>query len=122
MADSIPTIHARWGYWLLIGEWIITLLFSIEYLLRMWVSPKPIKYITSFYGVIDLLSIIPTFISLLIPGAQSLVLVRMLRLTRVFRILNMERYVREARLLLLALIASRHRLIVFMLAFDTSAP
>ncbi|MDQ3100443.1 MAG: ion transporter, partial [Bacteroidota bacterium] len=90
--------------------------FTLEYLVRIWISPKPFKYIASFYGVIDLLSIIPSFLSILIPGSQSLVLVRALRLTRVFRILNMERYMREARLLLLALIASRHRLAVFMLA------
>ncbi len=116
MLDSMPKIHERWGHELWVGEWTITLLFSLEYLLRIWISPKPLKYISSFYGMIDLLAILPTYLSLIIPGAQTLVLVRMLRVTRIFRILNMARYMSEARLLLLALIASRHRLIVFTLA------
>ncbi len=116
MLDTMVIIHARWGTVLRVGEWIITILFLIEYFIRIWVFPRPMRYVTSFYGIVDLLAILPTFLSVFMPGIQSLVLVRMLRLTRVFRILNMERYVREARLLLLALIASRHRLIVFMLA------
>jgi voltage-gated potassium channel len=116
MLDSVTEVHARWGDELRIGEWIITLLFTIEYLIRIWISPRPVSYITSFFGIVDLLAIIPTFLTLLIPGVQGLVLVRALRLTRVFRILNMVRYVHEARLLLLSLLASRHRLIVFMLA------
>jgi voltage-gated potassium channel len=116
MLDSIAEVNARWGEELRIGEWMITLLFTLEYILRIWVSPRRSAYVTSFYGIIDLLAIIPSFLTLLIPGVQGLVLVRALRLTRVFRILNMERYVHEARLLLLSLLASRHRLIVFMLA------
>jgi voltage-gated potassium channel len=116
MMDSVTEIHEEWGDLLWMGEWIITLLFTIEYGLRIWSSPRPMRYMSSFYGIIDLLAIIPTYLTLLIPGVQGLVLVRALRLTRVFRILNMARYVREARLLLVSLVASRHRLIVFMLA------
>lgn len=116
MLDSLPEIHARWGFELKAGEWTITLLFLIEYVLRIWSSPRPWQYVTSFYGFVDLLAILPTFASVVFPGIESLTLVRAMRLTRVFRILNMARYVREARLLLLSLLASRHRLIVFMLA------
>lgn len=116
MLDSVEQIHAKWGYELWAGEWIVTLLFTVEYLVRIWVSPRPLRYFSSFYGIVDVLAIIPTYLTLLVPGIQGLVLIRALRITRVFRILNMARYVREARLLLLALIASRHRLIVFMLA------
>jgi voltage-gated potassium channel len=116
MLDSVEQIHLKWGRELWMGEWVITMLFTLEYFLRIWAAPKRLHYVTSFYGIIDLLAIIPTYLTLLVPGIQGLVLVRALRLTRVFRILNMGRYVREARLLLLSLIASRHRLAVFMLA------
>ncbi len=116
MLDSVQEFHAAWGEELWVAEWIITLLFTLEYAVRIWVSPKPLHYVRSFYGIVDLLAIIPTYLTLIIPGVQGLVLVRALRITRVFRILNMGRYMREARLLLLSLLASRHRLIVFMLA------
>lgn len=116
MLESVREVEADWGPWLRVGEWTITVLFTVEYLLRVWVSPHPLKYVLSFYGVVDLLAIVPTYLGLFLPGSGSLAVVRALRLTRVFRILNLLDYVREARLLLLALLASRRRIIVFMLA------
>lgn len=114
--SSVKEIDAKYGVWLLRAEWVITILFTIEYVIRLWISDNWRRYAFGFYGIVDLLAILPTFISLLIPGSQALTVVRALRLTRVFRILNLFDYVREARLLLLALLASRHRIIVFMMA------
>lgn len=116
MLESVQEVERDWGTWLRSAEWSITVLFTVEYILRLWVSPKPWHYATSFFGIVDLLAIIPTYLGILLPGAGSLTLVRALRLVRVFRILNLLEYVREARLLLLALLASRHRIIVFMIA------
>lgn len=116
LLESVEEVEAEWGVWLRGAEWVITCLFSVEYLVRIWCSPQPMRYIAGFYGIIDLLAILPSFLNLLVPGLGSLAVVRALRLTRVFRILNLFNYVREARLLLLALLASRHRIIVFMLA------
>ncbi len=116
LLESVKEVEAEWGDWLRAAEWVITGLFAMEYLLRIWISPKPLRYITSFYGIVDLVSILPTLLGLLIPGIGSLAVVRGLRLMRVFRILNLLEYVHEARLLLVALLASRHRIIVFMLA------
>jgi voltage-gated potassium channel len=116
MLESVQEVEQEWGIWLRAAEWTITILFTVEYIVRLWVSPKPWHYASSFFGIVDLLAILPTYIGIFLPGARSLTLVRSLRLTRVFRILNLLEYVREARLLLLALLASRHRIIVFMLA------
>jgi len=114
--ESVKEISLVYGSWLRTAEWTITVLFSIEYITRLWISDNWRRYAFGFFGIVDLLAILPSFISLLIPGSQALTVVRALRLMRVFRILNLFDYVREARLLLLALLASRHRIIVFMLA------
>jgi voltage-gated potassium channel len=116
MLDSVREAREVAGNALRWAEWGITLLFSIEYALRIWCSPNRWRYITSFYGVVDLVAILPTYLSMLVPGSQAIALVRVLRVVRVFRVLNLVRYMREARLLLVALLASRHRIIVFMLA------
>ncbi len=116
MLESVQEVEQEWGIWLRAAEWTITILFTVEYIVRLWVSPKPWHYASSFFGIVDLLAVLPTYIGIFLPGARSLTLVRSLRLMRVFRILNLLEYVREARLLLLALLASRHRIIVFMLA------
>ena len=113
---SVKDLDAKYGVWLLRAEWVITILFTIEYVIRLWISDNWRRYAFGFYGIVDLLAILPTFLSLLIPGSQALAVVRAVRITRVFRILNLFDYVREARLLLLALLASRRRIIVFMLA------
>ncbi len=114
--ESVAEVRALYGKHLRLAEWTITMLFTIEYVIRLWISDNWKRYAFGFFGIIDLLAILPTFISLFIPGSQVLAVVRALRLLRVFRILNMFVYVHEARLLLLALLASRHRILVFMLA------
>ncbi len=114
--ESVKEVSLLYGSWLRAAEWIITILFSIEYILRLWISENWRRYAFGFFGVVDILAILPSFISLFIPGSQALAVVRALRLMRVFRILDLFDYVHEARLLLLALLASRHRIIVFMLA------
>lgn len=114
--ESVSEVRERHGLALRIAEFTITGLFTVEYLIRLWISERRLAYAVSFYGLVDLLAIVPTYLSLLVPGSQALAVVRALRLTRIFRVLRMLEYVAEARLLLVALYASRHRIIVFMLA------
>ncbi len=116
LLESVREIREVYGTWLRRAEWTITVVFTIEYVVRIWISDNWRRYVTGFYGVVDLVAILPTWLSLIFPGSQVLAVVRALRLTRVFRILNLFQYVDEARLLLVALMASRHRLLVFMLA------
>ncbi len=116
MLESIGSVDARFGVHLRALEWFVTIAFTMEYLLRLWCSAKPLKYAISFYGIVDLLAILPTYLSLVLPGGRVLVVLRALRLLRIFRILGLFNYVREAKILLVSLVASRHRIIVFMLA------
>ncbi|MBL7965214.1 MAG: ion transporter [Flavobacteriales bacterium] len=116
LLESVKEVRAEYGRWLRIAEWVITILFTVEYALRVWISTDRRKYVTSGYGLVDLAAVLPTWLSLFLPGVQALAIVRSLRLLRVFRVFNLFNYVREARLLLLALLASRHRILVFMLA------
>lgn len=94
-------------------EWGFTITFTLEYLARLWVVRNRIKYATSFFGIVDLLSLLPTYISLLVPGTQYLMVLRILRLMRMFRILKMAEHLGEASLLLNALGASRRKITVF---------
>lgn len=97
-----------------VAEWIFTILFSMEYILRIISVGKPLKYITSFMGVVDLLSVLPTYISLLVAGPQYLLVIRTIRLIRIFRILKLTRYVSEAQVLKRALKASAAKITVFI--------
>ncbi|MCD4730034.1 MAG: ion transporter [Bacteroidales bacterium] len=114
LLDSVFSIHAHYGHFLLIVEWFFTLLFTLEYILRIYSSKRPSKYIFSFYGVIDLLAILPTYISLIFTGPQYLIVIRMLRLLRIFRVLKLTRYVGASKILVVALRNSRHKIIVFL--------
>lgn len=114
MLESVPSIDALYHTQLDIAEWIITILFSIEYVLRILIVERPFKYMVSFYGVVDLLSIIPKYISLLVGGAQGLAVLRAIRLLRVFRVLKLTRFIGESRYLLLALRRSRPKVLVFL--------
>lgn len=116
MIESDDRILRDKEHWLTIAEWIVTLLFSIEYLLRIWVVDKPRKYIFSFFGIIDLLSILPTFIAFFFAGTHMLVVIRSLRLLRVFRVLKLTRYVKEASVLWSALSSGRNKIGVFLFA------
>lgn len=112
--ESVQTVRLRYGTMLRAAEWAFTILFTIEYFLRMLAVRKPWRYVRSFYGIIDLLAIIPTYLSLFVGGAQSLLVIRALRLLRVFRILKLARFVREARMLKQALLASSRKIMIFL--------
>ncbi len=113
MLDSIPSEHEIRGalYWQI--EWVFTALFTIEYLVRIWCSPNRKAYITSVYGVVDLLAILPTYIALLIPGAASLLIIRLLRILRIFRVLRLLAFLSEANILAGAMRRSSRKIFVF---------
>jgi voltage-gated potassium channel len=112
--DSEPSINKRYHQELYILEWFFTILFTIEYALRLWLSNRKWGYITSFYGVVDLLAIIPSYLSLFLLNTQFLVVIRGLRLLRVVRILKLGRYVKEAETLKSALRSSRTKIQLFV--------
>ena len=112
--DSVPAVKERWHGVLYLAEWFFTLLFTAEYALRLWVVRKPLRYARSFYGVIDLLAILPTFLSLLFPASASLTVIRALRLLRIFRVLKLVEYSSEAGVLIEALLRSRRKIFVFI--------
>ncbi|HEY5672079.1 MAG TPA: ion transporter [Malonomonas sp.] len=116
MLDSVAVLQQRYGVLFYFLEWFFTLLFTAEYLLRLGCIGRPLKYAGSFFGVVDLLSIIPTYLSLFIAGGQYLLVIRVLRLLRVFRVLKLVQYVGEANYLLRALRASRRKISVFLLS------
>jgi voltage-gated potassium channel len=119
MFDSVAEIHNEHGRALYIIEWIFTILFSIEYGLRIISLGQPRKYIRSFYGIVDLVAVLPTYISLLIPGSQYLMVIRVLRLLRIFRILKLAQYLNEAEFLLKAMRASARKISVFLFVILT---
>lgn len=114
MLESVPRIDAKFHSFLNISEWIVTILFTLEYILRLICIKKPSKYIFSFFGIIDLLSTIPKYLSFFIGGSQYITAFRALRLLRVFRILKLVRYVGESNNLLRALRASRTKIFIFV--------
>jgi voltage-gated potassium channel len=114
MLESVATIRARHGRTLDAAEWTFTLLFTLEYLLRLICVPVPWRYARSFFGVVDLLAILPTYLSLLLPGAESLLVIRGLRLLRIFRIFKLGRFLGEASMLRRAIADSRHKVTVFL--------
>lgn len=116
MLETIPSVEVHYAQELNIIEWIFTILFSFEYLARIISIKKPKEYIFSFYGIIDLLSTIPKYLSLLFVGSHALVALRALRLLRVFRILKLARFIGEGNQMSKALKASRARISVFLLA------
>ncbi len=115
MIDSVPAIHAEYKEEFYILEWVFTLLFSIEYLLRLWCVDNRKGYALSLYGLIDLISILPTYFSLLIGGAQYLLVIRAIRLLRIFRVLKMPLYLSEGSSLIQALLRSYRKINVFLL-------
>lgn len=114
MLESVESFDAKYHNFLNISEWIITILFSIEYIARIVTIKKPTTYIFSFYGIIDLLATIPKYLSLIFVGTHALVALRALRLLRVFRILKLARYLGASRNLIAALKASRIKISVFL--------
>ena len=112
--ESVPAIAERYGPWLVGIEWLFTILFSVEYILRLVTVKRPLAYATSFFGIVDLLSVLPTYLSLLFPGGRAFGVVRALRLLRIFRIFKIARYVRELDTLLSAIRNTRAKITVFL--------
>ena len=119
--DSDPWLHIDHARILYAIEWGFTALFTAEYAMRLMVVRRPLRYALSLWGIIDLLSILPTYLSLLFPGSQALLVVRILRVLRLFRILKLTQYVEEGGLLMTALWRSRRKIFLFVSALLTIA-
>jgi voltage-gated potassium channel len=119
MLESVVPVHAEHGNLLRGAEWFFTLLFTAEYVTRLWCVGRSLTYAKSFLGLIDLLAVLPTYVSILVPGGQVLTIVRILRVLRVFRILKLAHYVGEAGILIRALRASQYKITIFVLTIVT---
>jgi voltage-gated potassium channel len=119
MLDSVRSIEMRWHNEIKIAEWFFTVLFTLEYGLRLVSVSKPLRYARSFYGLVDLIAILPTWLSILVPGTQFLLTVRVLRLLRIFRILKLAHYLSQAEILKRALAQSRGKITVFLMTVTT---
>lgn len=118
--ESVQEIRSRFLDYLIAIEWFFTIVFTIEYAARIWTVPYKRKYILSFLGITDLLSILPSYLALFIPGAHSLMVIRSVRLLRVFRVLKLSRYIGGGEYLVRALQASKHKVIVFLFTVLTT--
>ncbi len=116
MLDSIASLSAKYNEVFYLVEWFFTIIFTIEYITRLISVKKKRLYALSFYGIVDLLATIPTYLSLIIPGTQVLLVIRMLRILRVFRVLKLVQYLSEAEFLRKAMYASRRKISVFLFA------
>ena len=114
LIDSVADYHHKYGSFLHTVEWIFTIMFTMEYFLRFYCVKRPSSYIFSFFGIIDLLAVIPTYLSMLMPGTEVLAVIRVLRVLRVFRVLKLVQYMGEADLLIKALVASRRKIYIFL--------
>lgn len=119
MFESVSEIKARFETVFAILEWTFTVFFTIEYLLRIFITKKPRTYVLSYYGIIDLLALLPTYITIFVSGGSYLVVIRAIRLLRIFRILKLTRYIQEAQVLADALKASSRKILVFIGAVFT---
>ena len=117
--ESVPLVEVRWGEELRALEWGFTVAFTIEYALRVYSAPNRRRYVLSYFGIIDLLAVLPTYLSLIFPGAQYALVIRSLRLLRVFRVLKLVHFIDDADLLVRALRASREKILVFLFAVIT---
>lgn len=117
--ETVPGLPPSLLKTLIVTEWIFTALFTMEYILRLLAVGRPLSYATSFFGVVDLLAILPTWLSIFVPGAQALLVVRVFRLLRIFRILKLARFLSEAQVLSRALRASLRKIVVFLLCVGT---
>jgi voltage-gated potassium channel len=115
MIGTIPDIEARYGDYFDIAEWVFTVIFTLEYFLRIWLVRRPSAYIFSFYGIVDLLSCLPTYLTLFYPTQGHFAVVRVLRLLRMFRVLKMVHYIRGANVIMRGLREARPKIVVFFL-------
>lgn len=113
MMNSVDEINQQHGDLFYAMEWGFTVMFTVEYLIRIYCSPRPIKYIFSFYGLVDLLSILPTYLELVYEGANSFLVIRLLRVLRVFRVLRLIRFMSEGNILLRSMYQSRRKILIF---------
>jgi len=118
--ESVSDIRSVHGKTLYAIEWFFTILFTVEYILRLICVGNPIRYATSFFGIVDLLAVIPTYVSLFIPGSQYLLSIRIVRLLRIFRVFKLSAYLSEAEIITTALRASRRKIGVFLFAVLTA--
>ncbi len=116
MLESVDAIEVRHGTLLIIFEWIFTVIFTLEYLIRIWLVKRPAHYIFSFYGIVDLMSCLPSYLSLIFAGSSHFAVIRLLRLLRMFRVLKMVGHVRGANTIMRGLAASRAKITVFFFA------
>src|SRR4028119_2277058 len=112
--ESVRHVREQYGELLYVLEWLFTILFTVEYVLRLLSVRRPLRYATSFFGVVDLLAIIPTYLSIFVPGSHYLLVIRILRLLRIFRLLKLAEYITEAATLRRALHASHRKISVFL--------
>lgn len=117
--ESIATLRLNYGQTFIMLEWFFTVLFTIEYLLRLISVRRPLRYMFSFFGLVDILAIVPTYLGLLIPSSHYLLVIRVIRLLRVFRVLKLAEHLREAAILQQALQASQRKISVFLLTVLT---
>ena len=117
--DSIESVHRQYADVFAYIEWGFTFVFAIEYMLRLYASPKPLKYAFSFYGLIDLLAIVPGILAIYYSDAQYLLIVRVVRMLRIFRVLKLSPYLKQANYLLAALRGSKQKIIVFLVTVST---
>jgi voltage-gated potassium channel len=116
LLDSVSVLSGQYSIYFLTIEWTLTIFFTIEYGLRIYCSPNKWRYIFSYYGIVDLLSIIPSYLSLFISGVSYLLIIRLLRVLRIFRILKLVRYLSDMNVLLRSLVSSRRKILIFFAA------
>jgi len=116
MLDSVTALNRTWGSVFAFMEWVLTVVFTVEYSVRVFCAPRRWRYICSFYGIVDFVSVLPSYLGLIYPGANYLLIVRLLRVLRIFRVLKLVRYLTEANILLRAVALSRRKILVFFLS------
>ena len=114
MLDSVVEYNQHYGHIFDIAEWTFTIMFTVEYLLRIYSIRRPLSYIFSFFGIIDFLAILPTYLSLFLPGTEVFAIIRVLRVLRIFRVLKLVQFMGEADLLMRAMIASRRKVFIWL--------
>ena len=119
MLESVASVAERHGTLLRVVEWIVTICFTVEYILRLLCVRRPLRYAVSFFGLVDLMAILPTYLSIIFPATRFLTVIRALRMLRVFRVLKLARYLRAASMITRALSASRVKISVFLYAVLT---
>ncbi|MHC4270561.1 MAG: ion transporter [Planctomycetota bacterium] len=117
--NTVDSVEQEYGIFLYKAEWLFTILFTIEYILRLICCKKRISYVFSFFGIVDFLAIVPTYVSAFLPGSEILIVIRIVRVLRVFRVLKLVKYIGESDLLIDALRSSRRKITVFLFSVVT---